>query len=458
MAGKRRSIHGQWSSRWAFILAATGSAVGLGNIWRFPYIMGTYGGGAFVLIYIVCILAIAVPIMMTEIMLGRRGRQSPINTMHSLAEDEGLNTNWQYLGWMGVIAGFLILSFYSVVAGWVIDYIFRAGSGEFLIATDNEIAAIFSDLLTNQERLLITHTVFMSLTVIVVSLGVRSGLERAVKILMPLLLILLLILVGYGMSTTGFSQAMHYMFTPNFGSISREGILAAMGHAFFSLSLGMGAIMVYGSYLTSNASIARTTMAIATADTLVALLASMAIFPLVFTYGLNEHQSGPGLIFRTLPIAFGKMQYGQFFGTSFFVLLLFAALTSSISLLEPAVAWLVENRNMGRARASALAGFTAWLLGIGSVLSFNSWSDIKLLGKTYFDIMDYMTSNIMLPLGGMLLAVFAAWYMSRSSCIDELKMGNGIIFRCWYFAVRFIAPVGVLVIFLQATGVFDLFG
>ncbi len=451
MRVKRNSIHGQWSSRWAFILAATGSAVGLGNIWRFPYITGTYGGGAFVLVYILCVLLIAMPIMMAEIMLGRRGRRSPINTMYVLAEEENLNRSWSYLGWLGVVAGFLILSFYSVVAGWTLDYIFRAGSGAFTNVADTAIVSIFDGLLASPERLMVTHSLFMALTVIIVSMGVQSGLERAVKFLMPALFILLVIMVGYAMATPGFKEGFAYLFEPDFSKLTGEGMLAAMGQAFFSLSLGMGAIMTYGSYLPSNASIARTTFSIAVADTCVAILAGIAIFPLVFSYGLQPN-SGPGLIFVTLPIAFGQMPYGQIVGTGFFVLLLFAAWTSSISLLEPAVAWLVENRDMSRPRAAGLAGLIAWILGIGSVLSFNDWQDIRLFDKTYFDIMDYLTSNIMLPLGGLLLAIFASWQMPRSSSVDELKIGHGLGYQTWRFLVRYLAPLGVLTIFLNAIG------
>lgn len=452
MTGVRKSIHGEWSSRWAFILAATGSAVGLGNIWRFPYITGQYGGGAFVLLYIMCVLLIAMPIMVSEIMLGRRGRQSPINTMYSLAEEEGLSTGWRYLGWLGVVAGFMILSFYSVIAGWTLDYIYRAGSGSFSGVTDTEILSIFNGLLGNPELLIVLHTVFMSFTVIIVSMGVQSGLERAVKFLMPALFILLLIMVGYAMSTPAFDQGLSYLFKPDFSKLSGEGVLAAMGQAFFSLSLGMGAIMVYGSYLSSRASIVRTSISIVIMDTSVAILAGMAIFPLVFAYGL-EPESGPGLIFVTLPIAFGQMPYGQFFGTAFFVLLMFAAWTSSISLLEPAVAWLVENRDMNRVRAAALAGLMAWMLGIGSVFSFNIWQDAKLFDKTYFDIMDYLTSNVMLPLGGLLIAIFSAWLMPRRSSVDELKLGDGLAYKSWRLLARYLAPVGVLIIFLNAIGI-----
>ncbi len=451
MTTKRQSIHGQWSSRWAFIMAATGSAVGLGNIWRFPYLTGEYGGGAFVLMYIGCVLLVGIPIMMSEVLLGRRGRQSPINTMASLAEEEGLTSGWRYLGWMGVVAGFLILSFYSVVAGWTLEYIFQAGSGNFLTATDEEIGEIFDSLLRNPGQLMAMHTLFMALTVIVVAMGVQSGLERAVKFLMPALFILLLLMVGYAMSTDGFEEGVYYLFYPDWSKLSGEGFLAALGQAFFSLSLGMGAIMVYGSYLPDDASIANTSVTIALADTLVAIMAGLAIFPLVFAYGL-ETGSGPGLIFVTLPIAFGQMPYGQIFGTGFFILLLFAAWTSSISLLEPAVAWLVENRGIARARSAAIAGLIAWVLGIGSVLSFNLWQDYRLFDKTYFDIMEYVTSNIMLPLGGLLIAVFTAWLMSRKAVIEELGLGEGLIFRTWLFVVRYVAPIGVVIIFLHAIG------
>jgi len=451
MAIVRQSIHGEWSSRWAFILAATGSAVGLGNIWRFPYITGTYGGGAFVLIYIACVLVIAMPIMMAEIMLGRRGRQSPINTMATLAAESGLHSAWRYLGWMGVAAGFMILSFYSVIAGWTIDYIFHAGTGDFNGATEADITSIFNTLLANMEILMVMHTLFMAFTVIIVSMGVQSGLERAVKFLMPALFFLLLIMVGYAMSTPGFDEGLDYLFKPDASRLTGEAVLAAMGQAFFSLSLGMGAIMVYGSYLPSRASIAKTSIAIVIADTGVAILAGLAIFPLVFAYGL-EPNSGPGLIFVTLPIAFGQMPYGQFFGTLFFILLMFAAWTSSISLLEPAVAWLVENRGMNRVRAASLAGLLAWIMGIGSVFSFNIWQDVRLFDKTYFDIMDYVTSNIMLPLGGLLVAIFAAWKMPRLSSESELQLGSAALYRCWRFIVRFIAPLGVLIVFLHAIG------
>ena len=451
MTEKRTSIHGQWSSRWVFILAATGSAVGLGNIWRFPYITGENGGGAFVLVYLLCVAVIGVPIMMAEVLLGRRGRQSPINTMRTLAAEEKQSSLWSLLGWMGVIAGFLILSFYSVVAGWTLYYIFTTAFMGFESVKPDDVAGIFDGLLANPTLLLVLHTLFMAFTGLIVSLGVKSGLERAVKFLMPALFILLLIMVGYAMSTSGFSDGLRYLFQPDFSKLTGTSILAAMGQAFFSLSLGMGAIMVYGSYLPSNASITHTSFTIAFADTLVAILAGLAIFPLVFSYGL-EPSSGPGLIFVTLPIAFGQMDLGQILGTLFFILLFFAAWTSSISLLEPAVAWLSENRNMSRAKSASIAGFIAWLMGIGSALSFNLWSDIKIYGLTYFDVMDKLTSNILLPLGGLMVAIFAGWLMKRSSTQQELSISD-LVYFIWQILVKFIAPLGVLFVFLNAIGV-----
>ena len=467
MSIKRSSIHGQWSSRWAFILAATGSAVGLGNIWRFPYLTGENGGGAFVLVYLLCVVLVGIPIMMAEILIGRRGRQSPINTMDALAKEEGLSQHWHLLGWMGVAAGFIILSYYSVIAGWTLAYIFRTGAGVFVDADAALSKKIFTELISDPEKLLAWHTSFLLITVIVVSRGVKNGLEQAVKFLMPALFILLLVMVGYAMSTEKFIDGIRYLFVPDFERLADKNFfsdifLPALGQAFFSLSIGMGAIMIYGSYLSKKSSISFNCFTIAIADTSVALLAGIAIFPLVFTYGL-EPAGGPGLIFISLPIAFGQMPFGTFFGTLFFVLLMFAAWTSGISLLEPAVTWLVENKNMTRVKATALAGFIVWILGIVTVLSFNHWAfSFQFAGTTkengMFDIFDILTSNIMLPIGGLLVAIFAAWLMSRTSTVDELGLGDGTAYKAWRFSVRYIAPFGVIIIFLNAIGLFKLLG
>ncbi len=455
----RKSIHGEWSSRWAFILAATGSAVGLGNIWKFPYIAGENGGGAFVLVYLICVAIIGIPIMMAEVLIGRRGRQSPINTMQTLAIEAGHSPLWRIVGWSGVLSGFLILSFYSVIAGWALAYVVRAATGAFTGATADGVQSIFSQLTSDPERLLAWHTVFMVMCMVVVARGVRSGLERAVRFLMPALFLLLIVLVGYAMNEGEFTRGLEFLFRPEFGKLSWNAVLIAMGHAFFTLSLGMGAIMVYGSYLPSRTSIARTSITIAVADTVVALLAGMAIFPLVFANNM-EPGAGPGLIFQTLPLAFGHMPGGAFFGTLFFVLLAFAAWTSGISLIEPAVAWLVENAGLRRGRATVLAGVVTWLLGLLTVFSFNIWSDIAPLnaikifeGKTLFDLLDYLTANIMLPLGGFFIAIFAAWIMDRESTQDELELGESMSYQIWHFLVRYVTPLAVAIVFLNVIGI-----
>ncbi|WP_303909314.1 sodium-dependent transporter [Thiohalomonas denitrificans] len=451
MPAKRKSIHGEWSSRLAFILAATGSAVGLGNIWRFPYVAGENGGGAFVLVYLLCVASVGIPVMMAEVMLGRRGRQSPVNTMYTLAEDERSSTHWQYLGVMGMVAGFLILSFYSVVAGWTMAYVFRVASGVFDGATAEQVSGAFTVFVSDPERLLGWHTIFMVMTIIVVSRGVKSGLEQAVRFLMPTLFVLLVAMVGYAMSTGHFSEALAYLFRPDFSRLTGDSILAALGQAFFSLSLGMGAIMIYGSYLSHTASIPRTAVIIAAMDTSVALLAGLAIFPIVFAHGL-EPELGSGMVFKVLPIAFGQMPGGTLFGTLFFLLLVFAAWTSAISLLEPMVTWLVENRGMNRVMAAAWSGLAAWSLGVVSLLSLNVWSGYTLFGKSFIELVEFIATNVMLPLGGLLMAVFAAWVMSRESSQDELHL-SGSTYRTWRVLARYVAPVAVAVILLTAIGI-----
>jgi len=455
MTEKRTSIHGQWSSRTVFILAATGSAVGLGNIWKFPYITGENGGGTFVLVYLLCIALIGIPIMTAEIMLGRRGKQSPINTMKALAADEHRSPNWVWLGWLGVFAGFLILSYYSVIAGWAMSYIFRTAGGMFLGVTADGVNSIFTDLVSDPERLLAWHTIFMVMTMTVVARGVKDGLEKAVTFLMPLLFGLLIVIVIYAMTTGYFREGLEFLFTP--GSIDGKGILIAMGHAFFTLSLGMGAIMVYGSYLSDEYSIVQASILIALADTVVALLAGMAIFPIVFANGL-EPGAGPGLIFQTLPIAFGHMQGGTLVGVCFFALLLFAAWTSAISLIEPAVAYMVENKGYTRLHACVVLGGLTWFVGLGTVFSFNIGKDMTLtipflLEKaTFFDTLDYLTANIMLPLGGLFIALFTGWILREQSSKEELAT-YPLIFRIWYFLVRYVTPVAVIVVFLKAVNV-----
>ncbi|QSP94699.1 sodium-dependent transporter [Marinobacter salinisoli] len=444
---------GLWSSRLAFILAATGSAVGLGNIWKFPYITGEHGGGAFVLVYLLCIAVVGIPIMMGEVLIGRRGGRSPVNSIRLIAERDRLNPLWRMIGAVGVLAGFLILSFYSVIGGWAASYVGTAASGQLVGQSADAIGAIFSGLLSDPLTLLMWHTVFMALVMVVVARGVRSGLERAVSILMPGLFVLLLLVVGYAMTTGEFGRAAAFLFQPDFSKLTTSGVLVALGHAFFTLSLGMAVMMAYGSYLPKNVSIAKTSITVSVIDTGVALLAGLAIFPIVFANGL-EPGAGPGLIFQTLPLAFGQMPMGSLFGTLFFVLLIFAAWTSGISLLEPIVEWLEEQKGMNRTVSTLGAGLVCWALGIASILSLNLWSDFAPLGsiamfegKTIFDLLDFFTANILLPLGGLLVAVFVGWVMSRQAVENELSLSEPM-FRLWYTTVRYFTPVAVAVVFI----------
>ena len=436
--------HGEWSSRFAFILAATGSAVGLGNIWKFPYITGENGGGAFVLVYLLCVVLLGIPIMMTEILIGRHGGLSPINTLKNLATEASADARWQWLGWMGISAGFLILSYYSVIAGWAMAYAVKGFFGQFSGSDATTIQALFSSLQHSPAQQLFWHTAFMGLTLWIVGRGVKGGLEWAVRWLMPALFIILILLVAYAMSSGAYQQGLHFLFYADFSKITADVVLTAMGHAFFTLSLGMGAIMVYGAYLPKSVSISQTTCLIAVADTAVALLAGIAIFPLVFANQLAP-SAGPGLIFQTLPLAFGQMPGGWLFGVLFFVLLVLAALTSSISLIEPTVAWLIERYDIDRPKACIWAGVPCWLLGVVVVFSFNH--DGKL-----FESLDYLTANIMLPLGGMGIAVFAGWCMKQQTLASELKLSDAL-FAAWHTLIRYLAPAAVFLVFLHVVGI-----
>ena len=442
------SIHGFWKSRWLFILAATGSAVGLGNIWKFPYITGENGGGAFVLVYLLCISIIGIPVMIAEVSLGRMGRQSPINTMTALVNKAGASPLWSSIGRMGAIAGFLILSFYSVIAGWALSYTLDMANGDFVNISAENSGKIFGDLLSNPTQLTIWHTAFMLLTLGIVARGVNAGLEKAIKILMPVLFVLLFILFGYALSSSGFSQGFSFMFDFDFSKLTTESIIVALGHAFFTLSLGLGAIMAYGAYMPADTSIAKTVVIVAFLDTAVAIIAGLAIFPIVFANGL-EPSAGPGLLFQTLPIAFGQMSGGVIFGTLFFILVSFAAWSSAISLAEPIVAWFVEKLNISRTHAAIIIGGSAWLLGLATVFSFNIWSDVKMFDKTIFDLLDFLTTNIMLPMGGLLIAIFVGWKMSKTKMINEVGIEYPSLFNLWYFTVRFLAPAAIVAVLVN---------
>jgi len=433
-----------------FIMAAAGSAVGLGNIWRFPYIAGENGGGAFVLVYLGCIFLIGVPIMASEILLGRAGRQSPINAMRDLVAHSNANPLWQAIGWMGALAGFMILSFYAVIAGWAMSYLVQMGSGAFTGADAVQATAAFDALTDDVGAVVGWHTLFMMMTIGIAARGVGAGLESTVKILMPALFFLLVVLVIYSGVTSGkFTEGLSFLFSFNIEKLTWNGVLMAMGQAFFTLSLGMGAIMAYGAYMPKDASIISTATTIALLDTVVALMSGMVIFPLVFANGL-ESSAGPGLMFVTLPLAFGQMTGGAFFGAVFFLLVTFAAITSSISLVEPAIAWLIERLKTTRAKAALVVGGLAWLMGLGSAFSFNIWEDLHFVrGMTFFDLMDYVSNNILLPLGGVLIALFAGWGIDQQITRDQLAVSPGM-YQAWRFGTRSIAPAAVFPVFLLA--------
>ena len=454
-----------------FIFAATGSAVGLGNIWKFPWMTSENGGGAFVLIYILSVVLIALPIMIAEVMIGRRGKQNPVNSLRYLAkESSGFEfieidhelqrikkkkyhhsnlddyTNWEIIGWMGVISGILILSFYSVIAGWTMSYVFQSISGAFVGITLDGSKSLFNNFVGDAERLLAWHTIFMFLTCYIVAKGVKGGLEKAVKFLIPGLFLILILLVIYSIQLSGFHDGMKYLFIPDINKIDAGIILSAMGMAFFSLSIGMGAVMIYGSYLSNHSSIAEVTSIVAFADTLVAILAGIIIFPIVFTYNLDPSTAGPGLIFQTLPIAFGSMPGGSIVGTLFFILLFFAAITSSISLIEPAVTLIIENFSYTRSEAALKIGLITWTVGVGTIWSFNYMSDVTIFDLTFFDLIDFLTSKVLLPLGGFLMAVFIGFIVKKNVSIEELDIPQ-TLYSVWYILIRYVAPISVMIIF-----------
>jgi len=431
------------------------------------------GGGAFVMIYILSVIFLALPIMAAEILIGKRGKQNPVNSLRTLSseasyyfkkqsdellnrtikvkkrfEDNEIFSNWELVGWMGMLAGILILSFYSVIAGWTVSYIFKSLTGSFVLITAAGSSAKFESFISDPEKLILWHTLFMILTCFIVSKGIKSGIEKAIKFLIPGLFIILVGLAIYSSTLEGFSDAMNYFFIIDFDKINSSVVLSAMSMAFFSLSIGMGSLMVYGSYLPDDTSIFQVSSAVAFADTLVAILAGIIIFPIVFTYNLDPNSAGPGLIFQTLPIAFGAMDYGIFISTAFFILLFFAAITSSISLIEPAITFVVEKFSISRLYATNLLGFLTWVLGILTVLSFNNLSTFTVFGMTIFDNLDYLTSKIMLPLGGLLMALFVGYVMNKAIVKNELNAGQSII-NIWLMIIKVFSPILLIIIFIK---------
>ena len=439
-----------WSSGFTFILAAIGAAVGLGNIWKFPYVVGVSGGGAFVLVYLGCVLFIAIPILITELWIGRAGGSSPPIAMSNVARQGGLHPGrWSLVGYMAMLVGYLIATYYCVIAGWTLSYIFKAGSG-FGNAEPAAVARQFDDLLANPEALVAWHTVFMAIALFIVGRGLKDGIEKVVTVLMPALFAMLLLMIGYAAVEGDFGAAVSFLFSTDFSKIDSATVLVAIGQAFFSISVAMGLLMTYGSYVPKNVSLTKSALIIAGADTLVAILAGLMIFPLVFGNDLDPG-SGPGLIFQTLPTAFADMPGGRVFGVVFFVLLAFAAVTSLIAIIEPIVRYAEDKWQMRRRNGVLVFGTLAWAIGLLTVFSFNIWADVHPLGqfkafagKTVFDLIDYATANLMMPLGGILMALFVGWRIKPDVLSSDLSFGSPALFNMWLWMIRVVVPLAIL--------------
>jgi NSS family neurotransmitter:Na+ symporter len=437
---QKNSSRGSWSSLIGFVLAAIGSAIGLGNVWRFPYITGQYGGGAFVIVYMGCVLAVGIPIMLAEFLIGRKTQRNPVGAFRDLRP----GTPWVLTGWLGVISGFVILSYYAVVGGWVLHYVFLSFKNSFVGRSPEEVAAAFTALSGNSSLQVLWHAAFMFLTTAIVAGGVRGGIERGNEIMMPFLFVLLCALLVYAFQTEGAKQGLDFLLRPRWEQMSRVGILEALGQAFFSLSLGMGAMITYGSYLSRETRLLHSAFYVAVGDTLVAILAGFVIFPLVFTFNL-EPSAGPGLIFQTLPIAFAQLPAGYLVAITFFLLLTFAALTSGISLLEVVVAYFIDERGWSRARASWTVGGIIFLCGIPSAS-----------GEDFLGLMDRLATNYLLPSGAFLIALFTGWALSSKERHAEFHSGeiHAFAYRTWAFLIRIVSPAAVALIFLHKLSVF----
>lgn len=447
---------GQWSSRLGFILAAAGSAIGLGNIWKFPYITGQNGGGAFVLVYLLCIAIVGLPIMISELMIGRHTRKDAVGAFLAL---EGKRSPWQLAGWFSVASAFIILSYYSVVAGWTLDYVWRAVQGAFVGQSPEAIEEMFGGLIGNGTRQIICHFGFILLSLAIVIGGVQKGIERWSKILMPVLFALLILLFINGMLSAGAAEGLRFMFYPDFSKLTPASVLEAMGHSFYTLSLGMAIIITYGSYLDKDSNIVGASLRVVLLDTGIALIAGLAIFPIVFAVGMQP-SAGPGLVFKTIPIVFSKLPGGYFLAILFFLLIAFAALTSTISLLESQVAYLIDERGWGRKPATAFLAALCFIVGIPSALSFNLLADWTILGeRSFFDSVDLIASNYLLPLSGLLIAIYVGWFWNGTKGKEELLAGNASwVYPVWHFMIRFVSPLAVAVVLyakVEESGLFS---
>jgi neurotransmitter:Na+ symporter, NSS family len=462
--------HAHWSSRAGFVLAAVGSAVGLGNLWRFPTEAGANGGGAFVLVYILCIALIGLPLLLSETLIGRHGQRNAVASTVSLAHQSHASGGWAALAWLGMIASFMVLTFYSVVAGWVLHFIGQSGmdwlsalfdgrplAGAFAEATTEEIQALMPTLFGDPVRMVAMHAIFAVITVAVVARGVNRGIEAAATWLMPAFFILLVGITVYGLFTGAPGEAARFLFTPDFSQALQPQVLnAALGQAFFSLSLSGGIMITYGAYTRRDTHLGKTSTMIAVADTSVAIIAGLAIFPIVFAVGLDP-AAGPTLMFQTLPTAFHAMPAGALIALLFFILAFFAALTSSISLLEVTVAWLTERFGVGRFAASVSLGVSFFAIGLLSVFAFNIWADHRPLAfvpgfeeANWFDVFDGVTGRILLPLAGLVTAIFIGWIADRKLVDSETGLSPSGLLPVWRFLIAWLCPMAVALILVTS--------
>lgn len=449
----QKQVHEAWTSRFAYILVTIGATVGLGNLWRFPHTAGEYGGGAFVLVYLFAVFVIAAPLFMAETVIGRAGRLSPPGTMAALAKAGGLSRNWKYLGFGAMFTSMLVLSFFSVFGGITLAFTAKAASGAFSGLDQESVGAVFSSIAGDPKILLFWTTIFAVANALIVGTGIRRGIERVGKILMPMLFLLLVLLVIYAAVVGDFGRALHFLFNLDFSNMNSELVWAAFGQAFFTMSIGSGGILIYGSYIKQPISIGRTTLIVALGDTLVAVLAGLAIFPIVFAYGI-EPGDYKEVVFRALPIAFANMPLGGLVGFLFFLLFGFAAITSTVGLLEVSVSWMVERRKWSRMASAFILTAIFWVVGILSVLSFNVLSKFHPLEAfayfktmTFLDLFDFLVSHILLGVGGFLFALFAGWKLSKKLTEMEIGFSSRTSYRWWLITVRYIAPLVILALF-----------
>ncbi len=428
-----------WTTRLGFILAAAGSAVGLGNIWRFPFITGQMGGAMFLLIYLVTVLLIGYPMMITEITLGKKAQKNPLGTFKELAPD----TPWWLVGALVILTAFIIMSYYSVVAGWAMHYSVESATG----LPEEGHAEVFIDHISGMWLPTLYHAIFMGLTAGIVALGVVKGIQRTVKLLMPILFILILVVIGRAVTLDGAMEGLEFYLSPELGDVTIESLNAAIGQAFFTLSLGMGIIITYGSYLDEEENVADNAASVVGLDTLVAILAGFAIFPAVFAMGFDPGE-GAGLTFITLPAVFAEMPAGSFFAFLFFVLLTIAALTSAISLTEVVVSWLIDEYGWARMKAAALIGTLMFLFGIPPILGYGAWDGFEFYGMDILDTYDFWADSIMLPLGGLLVAIFAGYVFKANNVADEAnRTAEKIKVGKWFAPlVRYLIPIAIAVI------------